>query len=1043
MGKIIRRVIAILLAVTAVILICIPASDASATTQKGDFVLDGSTLVSYVGDESDVTLPNTITKVGKDAFSDNKKLRKIVIPDSVKTIDYAAFEDCVNLQTAKIGESVRTIGSSAFSGCKNLSSCNIPAKCDDIGSGVFAGCTSLADVAVSPGNIYYTCVDGVIYTRDGSKLIQYLPGRTSSAFTMPATVQSIGEYSFWGSDSLASVTVSKGVKEIPEYAFSNCNSLGKVILPSSVESLMAYSFADCPNLRSIAIPDSVGYIDEKAFNLSNGATIQFVDPGGAPTKEVPVAAVAQATGSGTVAAATQASAGAVSGAGAQQSTPIPTPTVNPNAQDRPDGYTSSLSGSSNWIDVIRDRDFSNNKINGELGSSMIVGGSAVMIMSPDMPVRSYDMNDAENEDLMALSGGNTTDKSDIFNIIDGTLASYNGSDENVSIPSGIITIGKRAFYSNPDIKNVSIPDGVDTIGEFAFSRSNVESISIPNSVTNVDYAAFYHCENLANVNIPSSVNNIELGAFDGTKWLNDWRNNNDGNAYLTVGDGILLAYKGEGGNISIPQDVRQIAPGCFEGNTSITGVNIPAGVEKIGEDAFNGCINLDSITLSEGLKVIDDRAFCDTGIDAVSIPDTVETIGLGAFDTTGNMNPLMTVLFYGNNVPNVSYKDTATRLSARNLRVDALNGVENVIVQADCDLNSGTLFNPKYYGFHGQVYCVSPDSTDTLGTLSLLKTTKRPDAAGTVSIDSNVPIAGENYVMNGVKEHAFDDYLNYNEWCDNKPVNVNVIGNKSNDLNSLLSKITSSIDDTGSSSYPGIKVVLEGNDFISQDASAVLTDSDESYTLVISEDLSKEQALKNGLYNCYGSGVGVSMVPLDISLYDKSGTVLIHKFGDSKLDVTMPIPSKFSDTSSLKVASLDENGSLTELPTSVYGDSVSFVANHCSAFAVYTKNETTIIPEDDIKTEEPVLEGEAESELMSDDSVISDDLLDNENVAMVIQSVDADSANADGLKNNGFMNTLNRKVYNIEAKWFVIVILLGVAAVLLLYKPASAKKNHN
>lgn len=1038
MGKIIRKVIAILLAVTAVILICIPASDASATTQKGDFVLDGSTLVSYVGEDADVTLPNTITKVGKDAFSGNKILRKIVIPDSVKTIDYAAFENCVNLQTAKIGESVRTIGSSAFSGCKNLSSCNIPAKCEDMGSGVFAGCTSLAEVSISPSNIYYTCVDGVIYTRDGSKLIQYLPGRTSSAFTMPATVQSIGEYSFWGSDSLASVTVSKGVKEIPEYAFSNCNSLGKVILPTSVESLMAYSFADCPNLRSVAIPDSVGYIDEKAFNLSNGATIQFVDPGGLPTKEVPVAAVAEATGStGTVAAATQASLGAAGASNAQAATPVPTPTVNPNAQDRPDGYTASYSGQSNWIDVINDRDFANNIISGELGSSMIVGGNAVMLMSPDMPVRSYDMDDAENEDLMALSGGNTTDKSDVFNTIDGVLASYNGNEESVKIPQNISSIGNRAFYGNQNVKSVSIPDGVNSIDDFAFARTNLESVSIPDSVTNIDYAAFYHCENLANVSIPTSVDNIELGAFDGTKWLNDWKVNNDGNSFLTVGNGILLAYKGEGGNISLPTNVKTIAAGCFSGNTAITGVNIPEGVGRIGEDAFNGCINLTAVTLPEGLRTIEDRAFCDTGIDAVTVPDSVETIGLGAFDTTGNMSPLTTVLFMGDNVPNVSYKDTATRLSARNLRTDALNGVENVIVQADCNLDSGTLFNPKYYGFHGQVYCISPDSTDTLGTLSLLKTTKRPDVSGTVTIDSNVPIADENYMMNGVKEHAFDDYLNYEEWCDTKPTSVNVVGNKSSDLNSLLNKITSAIDGEGSSIPSGINVVLEGSEFASKNASASLTDSDESFTLVISEDSSYESSLKNGLYNCYGDGVGVLMVPLDISLYDKTGTVLIHKLGDSKLDVTMPVPSRFNDTSSLKVASLDENGSLTELPTSVSGDSISFVANHCSAFAIYTKNETTMIPDEDIEDTDMSEDDIALPQDVQGD--INDDSFDD-NVAVVIQSVDADSANANHALNGGIINTLNKKVYNIEARWFVIVILLATAAILFLYKPSASRR---
>ena len=1054
MGKIIRRVIGILLAVTAVILICIPASDASATTQRGDFLMDGSTLVSYTGSDTEVTLPNTITAVGKDAFSGNTNLCKIVIPDSVRTIDYAAFENCVNLNTAKIGESVRTIGSSAFSGCKNLTSVNIPEKCDNIGSGVFAGCTSLSNVSIAAGNLYYVCVDGAIYTRDGSILIQYLPGRTSSAYTMPATVNRIGEYAFWGSDSLASVTVSKGVKEIPEYAFSNCNSLGKVVLPTSVESLMAYSFADCPNLKSVAIPDSVGYIDEKAFYLSSGATIQFVSPGGTLTKEVPVSQVEQLEeGTGTVAAATQASASsAAAGDGnvnEEEPEPTPTPAQDPNAQEQPYGYTASYSGDGNWVTLIKDRDFSNNKSSGELGSSMLIGGNAIMLMSSDMPVRGYNIEDAEDEDLMAVSGGNTTGRLDTFDIINGTLAAYNGNEANVTVPDEVNVIGKRAFYKNSDLQGVNISGSVNKIDEFAFARTGISSIDIPDSVTSIDYAAFYHCEDLEDVNIPSSVTNIELGAFDGTKWLEDFKNAKDGNSFLTVGDGILLAYKGEGGNISIPEGTRQIAAGCFTGNTDITGVNIPVGVIKIGEDAFNGCVNLTSLTLPEGLMTIEDRAFCDTGMDAVTIPDSVENIGLGAFDTTGNSCPLKTVLFYGSNVPNVSYKDTATRLSARDLRTDALNGVENVIVQSDCDLDSGTLFDPKYYGFHGQIYAISgsyeaaenledaensggsdenaktldntADSLKTTGTLALLRTTKKPNDAGIVNIDANVPIANDNYVMDGVKEHAFDAYLNYNEWCDTKPASVNVIGNKSADLDSLLSNITSSIGDKSFASS-GITVILSGND-ISGSAAAALTDSNEPYTLTISEDESLMDAINAGLYNYYGAMNNVKMTPLELTLYDKSKTIQIHKLGDAKLDVTMPLPGKFIGDDNIKVASLDENGSLTELPTSVSEGNISFVANHCSAYAIYAKSESMTVP--------------ASADTALDDSAQNEA---GDKVVTVIQSSDNANAGYDLTVNGGVLNTINKKVYNIKARWFVIVILLCLAAVLFLYKPAKKKK---
>lgn len=1022
MGKTIRRVIAILLCVTALILIFVPSSSASASTQKGDFEIEGSTLVSYKGEASEVTLPNTITAIGKDSFSNNSKLTKVVIPDSVKIIDYAAFENCNNLQYVSVGDGVKSIGSSAFSGCSSLQSVNIPEKCNELGSGVFAGCTSLSNVSIDSQNRVYICLDGVIYTKDGSLLVQYLPGRTSSIYSMPVSVKKIGEYSFWGADSLTNVSVSNGVNEIPEYAFSNCKSLSKVVLPTSVESLMAYSFADCPNLSSVYIPDSVGYIDDKAFYLSNGTIIKFVTPDGNTTKEVAVSDVRDVVdsetdnndgNSGDVIVSTD-----------------PSDTVTPDSND--DTYTPSYSGSSNWVTVINSRDFSDNKVQGELGSGKIVGGEAMFIMSPDMPVRGFDIDDAEYEDSIASSGGNTTNKNDDFNIINGVLASYNGGLEDVSIPQDVKCVGNRAFYKNGVINNVSLPNGVTEIGDFAFSRSSLFGINIPSTVDKIGYAAFYHCENLTDVTIPSSVNQIELGAFDGTAWLNNWKNNDDGNSFLVVGDGVLLAYKGEGGNISIPNGVKTIGAGCFEGNTNITGVTIPDSVICIGEDSFNGCTNLKSVALPEGLYFIEDRAFCDTGIDVISIPDSVLQIGFGAFDTTANMTPLKTVILKGKDVPNVSYKDTATRLSASDLRNDALNGVENVIVPADCNLESGTLFNPVYYGFHGQIYSVSDDSTDEMGTLVLLKTTKKPDESGVVSIDSKVPIGTELYYMNGVKDSAFDEYLDYQKWCDTKPVSVDVVGNSSSDLNNLLKNITSRIEQN-SDTKKGITVVLEGTSFDGNNSGfASINDFESKATLVVSENDSNRSALNEGLFNYYGPNVAVNMIPLDISLFDSTGTVLIHKLGDNKLDVSIPLPSKYENSQSVIVASLDDNGSLTELPTGISEKEgikyLDFVANHCSVYAIYVKNETTIVsnPEENNET------------IISDDNDprMGRDEYSEEEIVEISNMPNSDDLNSNG-ERNIVVRTLTKHVGNVEAKWFIIIILFALAGVLFCYKSKS------
>lgn len=1030
MGKIIRKVIAVLLSVTAIILVLIPSSDAVATTQKGDFELSGSKLVSYSGTDSSVTLPNTITEIGSSAFEGNKNITKVVIPDSIKSIGYDAFRGCTNLNTVSIGNGVKKIDSEAFSGCINLSSINIPAKCESLGSGVFAGCNSLANVSIDSNNRFYVCLDGVIYSKNGTELVQYLPGRVLSTYSMPVSVGKIDEYAFWGADSLTAVSVSPGVKEIPEYAFSNCYSLNKVSLPSSVESLMAYSFADCPNLKSIYIPDSVGYIDEKAFYLTNGATIQFVSPDGSTKEEVKISDID-----------TEDDSNIAEDNDDEINNSNESETEGSKDYYFEDGYTPSYSGSNNWITKIKNRDFVDNKAPNELGSGMIVGGNAVFIMSSDMPVRGYNLDDAESEDAMAVSGGNTSLKNDTFNIINGVLAKYNGNDSNVSIIDNINRIGDRAFYKNRDIDNVQIPAGTKSIGEFAFARSGIDKVNIPDGVTDIGYAAFYHCEDLSDINIPSSVENIELGAFDGTKWLNDWKNIADGNDFLVVGDGILMGYKGEGGNISLPSNVKTIGPGCFEGNNNITGLIVHLGITRICEDAFNGCTKLNSVTLPDGLEVIEDRAFCDTNLSVVTIPDSVKEIGLGAFDTTGNMTPLKTVIFAGNDIPNVTYKDTATRMSAKNLRVDAFNGVENAIVQADSDLNSGTLMNPVNLGFHGQVYAISDDSTDNQGLLTLLKTNKKPDSSGNVVINSVIPIGKSDYMMNGVKEHAFDDYLRYYDWCDNKPVSVSVSGNASDNLNSLLREVNSKID-TSAVSGEGINVSIEGTSLSnSQDAYANIPEGDKGY-LYIKEDERLKDDILSALYNYYGPNVEASILPLDISLFDKTNTINLHKLGDSKLEISMPLPYSFENKENIKVGSLDSNGSLTELPTEVSegnnGKMLSFVANHCSTFAIYSKNDfIDNLTVEYTPSDNELIEDEIDSVKGNDPRNGRDDINENE-VVEITSVINADTVNEQN-NQNGVVKTLSRRIGYIQAKWYIIFGLFLTSIVLFIYKPGKNK----
>ncbi len=1138
MGKIIRRVIAVLLTATGIVLAVLPAGSAEATSTHGDYEYDGATVVKYLGTDTEVTLPAWVNRVGKEAFENYDPMTKLVLTDTVTTVDFGAFSNCDNLSTVRMGESVRTLGSAAFSGCTSLYSVSVPRTVRTIGSGTFAGCTSLANVPVDADNKNYTSYDGAIYTKNGKKLVQYLAGRPSTTYRMPRSVREIEEYAFWGANNLSKLSITPGVTEIPEYAFSNCRGLKHVTLPGTVQSIFAYAFENCDSLSYINIPDSVGYIDDRAFSNTKGALLRFVDSsgnvvktfnsddvdqygsgtGGSSSIEKPDYSGAAAedaaeqayktskstdnkdnagdtgtnnssgntSGSDTPGASGNSGAGgdtsgntgstgdnnngsdngsnngSNSGSGSNTSivnsngrttyyedgtpddtpfdptdvTPLDegdTPDTGGNAQsggaaaEDPNSpapsniidaahpynngyYKASDSGSDPWDTQIEYRDYENNMNSYDLGAGKIIGGVAVLRMSSDIPVKGFNFDNAEYEDTYTETAGQPERVSD-SDVLGNVYAAYSGEDPYVTIPPGVSRIGDRAFYKNTELTGVDLPSSVTDIGEFAFARSALAGVDIPQGVRSIDYAAFYMCPNLTDVNIPDSVSSIALGAFSGTPFLENFRTQG-GDDYLVVGDGVLLSYKGRDKKIIIPENVKHIGPAAFAKNNNLESVVIPNTVADIGEEAFSGCSNLKELVMAEGVRSISDRAFKNSALSVVSIPDSVQSIGLSAFDNGGK---LKTVIFKGDDVPNVSYEKSATRLSARDLRTDAFEGAENAIVESDCDLDSGTLFNPRFYGFSGEVYSIGPENM-----LVLERALSKPDAAGNVVINQMVDMAGDTYTLGQVKNNAFDTYRSWSDYYDDPPTNLSVNGEQSSELVSLLAGVNSDLQSNARPQEPEAEDGIKSNITVTTDGKRIPTRGDayatipgdtDKYTLSITEDDSAKNSIDAAFMHSEGTTAG-DMVPLSVDLYDRSGTVPIHKLGNSKMEVSMPVPTGMEDDEGVGIACLDDNGLLTPLSSELVdgagGKNIKFVTGHCSTYVIYSRSpRKTVIDEN----------------------------------GNIIETVDETGAAGPGFGMGGTWQSLNKKVYGpVSAKWFIIIILMATAAILVLYKPAKKNK---
>lgn len=507
-----KKVLFITIPILAILTVLGIGTMISSNADNSEFLTDGTTLTRYTGQSSSVVIPAGITKIADNAFADNNVISDVIIPGTVTEIGYRAFAGCENLKTVNIPDSVIMVDDSAFNEDVSLANVTVGKGLEKLGSGAFSGCQSLKTITFDNSN--FLCKDGVIYDKGMTTIYQYLAGTTVNSYNMPDSVSEIKRYSFWGAKYLEEIDFSTSIKSVDEYSISNCPNLKNVILYTPTRGIGLGAFEGDTSLRQIIIPLSMSKIHDNAFGNCPSDLI-FVCENGSY------------------------------GESYAKSHGFLTSTLKQVAINHRDYASGDQSTSGNSASASDENFFADKRKENNVHTSISQEQSKI---SPDDTVISGSFVVADK--AFVTIGG--------IDVIEGQESSVTLTD-----PDDQYRVQDYSHY-NSRITEYQIPDDMTTIGKLSFARSDIRGIVIPDGVTTIDYAAFYHCDNLVNVYIPDTVTSIGAHAFEYTPWFESWLNNPEADDFLIVGDGVLIAYKGNDSDIQLPSSVKVVAEGAFK-----------------------------------------------------------------------------------------------------------------------------------------------------------------------------------------------------------------------------------------------------------------------------------------------------------------------------------------------------------------------------------------------------------------------------------------------------------------------------------------------
>ena len=263
-----------------------------------------------------------------------------------------------------------------------------------------------------------------------------------------------------------------------------------------------------------------------------------------------------------------------------------------------------------------------------------------------------------------------------ISFLGGSLTGISGSafygctsiSEVIDFPEGLTTIGTSAFYGCSSLPGIILPDSLEFVGGSAFQNIEITSLTLPPNLTYLGPSAFDGCNLLdGNIDIPASLETLNSNVFDDchvlksvsfndVKYILDYAfqncyllsGNPNNNGTLEIPASIVSknGHLGQGvftscnsiKKVEFPDNFSGVnwvvsSAGTFQNCSQISGVSFGIGIDVIRRAAFQNNTSLTSVEWADQLSLtgMEYRAFYNTDLDFIYIPENVTELANDCF----------------------------------------------------------------------------------------------------------------------------------------------------------------------------------------------------------------------------------------------------------------------------------------------------------------------------------------------------------------------------------------------------------------------------